>query len=481
MAKHEFARQLAQQYDYAGAIKQAELALKAGYHDTDFIIELAHWYAELIELDKAINLLDNIVKDNPDHIVIKQRLAHYHMRSFNFKQSIGYVDQVSILSLSKFNQYWQELASQYAQLLIYCKHHTMSNLYEISSFFTKIKQSFVDSVYWHRYAVGSPYNKYPAYIETGDLETGYYYYERRQFNIHYNSLLNQFKYWKGESLADKAILILSEQGLGDELLFANCFTDISQLANRCIVICDPRLHKLFQQSHPTIEFISCKQDASLAQLERPVADYVILSGSLFYHFRKTKQSFLIEPAIKLDEVRVKYYKDYLDELSTLPKVGIAWRSRLNRDKHSPRLGIQYLQLKDLAPIVKNKAFYFVNLQYELDQTEIQKLKNKFNVNLHKLNDLDLFGDIYETAHLIAALDLVIVPNTSIHSIANAVGTRSWLLSANVPLSPIPTTKKNFIASSPLFRTSKLFIKREHQDWSSTINYIAKQLEKFKPN
>ena len=56
--------------------------------------------------------------------------------------------------------------------------------------------------------------------------------------------------WNGSSLAEKSILLYSEQGVGDEIMFATCYPDVIRQARRCVIVCDVRLERLLRRSFP---------------------------------------------------------------------------------------------------------------------------------------------------------------------------------------------------------------------------------------
>ena len=58
-------------------------------------------------------------------------------------------------------------------------------------------------------------------------------------------------WWDGGEI--DSLLVLGEQGLGDEILFASLFNEIP--VKNITVECDPRLVTVFQRSFPNIEFI----------------------------------------------------------------------------------------------------------------------------------------------------------------------------------------------------------------------------------
>ena len=96
------------------------------------------------------------------------------------------------------------------------------------------------------------------------------------------------------------LFVFQEQGIGDELRFANCFEDLSKkLKTQCFIETDARLIPLFSRSFPELSFIK--------KLERKVDGHVIVNytdtveklnaaahcplGDLPLHFRQSINHF----------------------------------------------------------------------------------------------------------------------------------------------------------------------------------------------
>ena len=57
--------------------------------------------------------------------------------------------------------------------------------------------------------------------------------------------------WDGRKLNGKRLLVLAEQGLGDEIMFASCFDELATYADAQLVLdCSPKLGALFARSFP---------------------------------------------------------------------------------------------------------------------------------------------------------------------------------------------------------------------------------------
>ena len=69
----------------------------------------------------------------------------------------------------------------------------------------------------------------------------------------YTNHMTKSPYWNGENLDGKRVLVLGEQGLGDEFMFANVLPDLQRAVGetgKLQISVDPRLVTLFQRSYP---------------------------------------------------------------------------------------------------------------------------------------------------------------------------------------------------------------------------------------
>ncbi len=95
-------------------------------------------------------------------------------------------------------------------------------------------------------------------IGAGHIEEGFREYEIRndqRFRAYLHHMIKAPK-WDGEDIAGKKILLVGEQGLGDEFMFANILPDIARTlgdTGKLQIAVDPRLVTLFQRSFPKAE------------------------------------------------------------------------------------------------------------------------------------------------------------------------------------------------------------------------------------
>ena len=109
-----------------------------------------------------------------------------------------------------------------------------------------------------------------------------------------------------------------------------------------------------------------------------------------------------------------------------PKVGICWRSMLNKEARAKF----YSDLNQWGPILKTPGVQFINLQYDRCETELSEAQDLFGTHVAVWNDMDLRNDQEGVAALIASLDLVISAGTAVAEMAGALGVPGWVLARN---------------------------------------------------
>lgn len=265
------------------------------------------------------------------------------------------------------------------------------------------------------------------------------------------------------------LVVLPEQGVGDEVLFASGLPAVCARAERVLLFADPRLGPLYARSFPDLRVEPaypanrCRWpdgvDASWHRCE--AGDLPRLAFGDGY---PTPSAYL-----KADPARVRYWKSRLEELPG-PRIGIAWRG--GADKRARRA--RSLSLADLSPVLDMPGASFVNLQYPPPDHDLSAEIQAFNASrpdsspLIELEGLDTMHDLDELAALALALDFVVTIDSAIAHLASAAGARTCVM-----LPPGGDWRWfDTQADSPWYPDARVWRRQPGQDWSRIASAIA---------
>jgi tetratricopeptide (TPR) repeat protein len=320
-------------------------------------------------------------------------------------------------------------------------------------------------------------------IGAGKLEEGFREYEIRnneRFRAYTHHVVKAPR-WNGEPVEGLKLLLVGEQGLGDEIMFANILPDVTRDLGpdgKLQIAVDPRLVKLFRRSFPQAE-VGPYQDRTLLDKDGNKAlrlmpftadgnepDMWAPMASALQRYRKSLDDFPHKPFIVPDAARIAEFRD---RLARLPgkKVGICWRSMML----GPKRAKYFSAIEGWVPLLKTPGVSFVNLQYG-DCTEEIAQAARHGVVLHQMEDLDLRDDIDGAAALAASLDLVLSAPTAAAATAASVGTEVWFITAGRTWPQLGTDEY------PWYARTRVLSPERFGDWSSLMPRVAAELAVF---
>ena len=316
------------------------------------------------------------------------------------------------------------------------------------------------------------WDKSLAKLALGKFEEGWDLYEwRSKINVAPQiRSLNVSTRQNREAFIGKRVAILSEQGVGDEIMFASILPDLIKDAKAISYEVDPRLVPLFERAFRGITIIP--RGANRDYLDRQAFDVVLQAGSLGYAYRRDPDLFPRVPYLSADPVRIDHWKALLaKEAGSRLKIGISWRGGTDKTRRDDRS----LELEQLRPLVENKDRCFVSLQYGDVKDELTRFNSPGTGTVHSL--LEDFNDFDGFAALIMALDLVIsVQNTTIHT-CGALGQTCWGMIPWVPEWRYGIEKHSMIWYSSV----ALHRQQAPGDWAGVIGSIETKLADFEGN
>lgn len=281
-------------------------------------------------------------------------------------------------------------------------------------------------------------------------------------------------------LAGRKLLLMGEQGLGDEVLFANILPDVLEALGpdgHLYLGVEKRLVPLFQRSFPDATIgahATYKIDGHTVRGAPFVKDQGVLDlwaplASPLRRFRRSLDAFPDRRAfLAPDAKRVRHWRKVLNRFGPGPKVGLLWKS-LKVETARQRF---YSPFEQWEPVLKTPGVVFVNMQYGDCTAEIDEARERFGVEIHQPPGIDLKLDLDDVAALSVALDLVAGPANATSNIAASCGAPVWLISTPGAWPKLGTKRY------PWYPSVRVFDPPGYTQWQPVMAEIAAALAQF---
>ena len=308
------------------------------------------------------------------------------------------------------------------------------------------------------------FNLAVCYLLKGDYAAGWAQYETRWNYEHLKGLLPAFDQprWNGQELAGKTLLILGEQGHGDNIQFVRFVEQIVGLGARAVIRVDRNLAPLLQVSilAPTVVITT---DDPIPEFDywtpiMSIPGYLgITLETLPHKMQYLKAS--TESAVEWGNRLGKKFR---------LRIGFAWSGRrdswINQHKAMP-FDIM------LALIRQCPEYEWYNLQLDCTTEEEEQLVSA-GVRIYP-GTITSFAD---TAGLVSHMDVVIAVDTAIAHLAGAMGRPVW-----IPLNLFGQDWRWLLRrdDSPWYASARLFRQQKIGDWATVTARIEKFLSWFK--
>jgi hypothetical protein len=299
----------------------------------------------------------------------------------------------------------------------------------------------------------------------GQFDTGWNHYEYR---FHEDNFIQQkFKdlpRWKGPKGAAANVLVWAEQGIGDEIMFASMFTELSQCAETFVIECDPRLKTLFEGAFPKLNFMAKANYASVTGI-----DYQISIASLAQVLRKSRDSFNQTAAGFLKPTTRALPPEAQALLASLPRpwIGVSWESYALTANFRQRKSIPAEQFSSLTQGLPGSI---INLQFPNPHQHEGPSEQIIPDRVTTLPGIDLKNDLELLANLIAQLDSVITIGNSVAHLCGAIG-----VPATVLLPSVSDWRWGFSGDrSPWYPNLVLARNTDPLDWGASLNALLRK-------
>lgn len=317
------------------------------------------------------------------------------------------------------------------------------------------------------------YNKAIALLMQEKLAEGWALYDSRfalgpdEMNCLGHDIPRQAPDWDGSALA-KPLLVLPEQGLGDQIFYGAMLADLQDARIESFACLDVRLLPLFRRSFPGIDFAVPSEIGGLDP-DLGLFGAQIHIGSLGRHFRPDPASLarVPSPFLIADPNATTSLRQRIQHGDRIV-CGLSWAS-----KNAETSAIKSLPLSGLLPVLQVPGVEFIDLQYGDTFEERQALKQTNGIHISRFDDIDNKNDIDKLAALISACDLVITVSNSTAHLAAALGKPTVILLAHhTPLWYWHLESMN----TPWYPTAILLRQPAPGDWNPAVDRAAQILK-----
>ncbi len=265
--------------------------------------------------------------------------------------------------------------------------------------------------------------------------------------------------WSGQDIGSKKLLLLAEQGLGDNIQFIRYAIDAKQRGMNIVVI---NRHPLDNLLTYTLE----KHGIEVATV-KPVDNvfYYVYMMSMPHYFHTTLENIpLAEGYLEAEPSYKSKWQNLLGDTKR-KKIGIVWGGSFQHNRNKAR-SIDFELISQLFELDAD----FHCLQKEVSVEDLEKGNNISNLYFWH----DKLSDFSDTAGLIDQLDLVISVDTSVAHLAGAMAKPTWIMITHNPDYRWLLGRDD----SPWYKSVRLFRQGSDMTWKSTIPSIKESLAKF---
>ncbi|RDK01751.1 tetratricopeptide repeat protein [Paraburkholderia lacunae] len=295
-------------------------------------------------------------------------------------------------------------------------------------------------------------------LKRGDYKQGWTEYAKRWRATDYAAIaIPKLAEWRGEPLGSRRVLLVGEQGFGDQFQFLRYARVLDRLGATVDTCVREPLLPLAERVPGVRRAFSGKPDSEY--------DFWVPMTSVPSCVGTELTTIPVEvPYLFADKAKVNAWRKRLVAgAGSKRKVGLAWAG-------SPTFGndrYRSIALADLSALseVKNVAWY--PLQKGPPHAQLAGAPDAFRAH-DFTSGLNSFDD---TAALIMNLDLVIAVDTSVAHLAGALGKPVWVL---LPANSDWRWLENR-SDSPWYPTMKLFRQTELGNWAPVVEEVAKSL------
>ena len=296
---------------------------------------------------------------------------------------------------------------------------------------------------------------------TGDLSGGFRDNESRRRAPKYSPADLKLSQWDGTSLKGKSIVLLAEQGWGDQIQFCRYADILDDCGAKVIFACSPNAQSLFRSLKGASQVVELKRHLPLPKADcyAPLLSLPHLTGIQAENI-PNKTPYL--------EACPKLTVKWADKMANggKLKVGIAWRDQIESE---PDENFRNIPLSEFASILELEyARFFALPPSTVDDLVSAGIDPKA---METFEGRDSVAPFEDTMAVIQNLDLVISADCVFCHLAGAMGRPVWTLINKSPDWRWMLERNDV----PWYPSMRLIRQKQLGDWTDVISRVKDQL------
>jgi Tfp pilus assembly protein PilF/ADP-heptose:LPS heptosyltransferase len=434
-------------YNQKRYIESADIFQIALDTDPEYIEVYSNMGAALNKAKKyeeSIKALETAIQKLPNHSGAYTNLGNVYNKLHEYKKAVKYHEKSIQLEPNGANAY-SNVGTSYKNL----------------GFTKKAIESYKKAIELKPDFENAHFDLSTVYLSIGDFENGLKEYEWRFKKEEMQGHILKHKHIfakpmmkKGQDITGKTILVHSEQGFGDSIMYARFLPQLQKLGSSIVVECRDELKSLF-------ETMECIQTVvGREEHKTPPFDLHIPIMSLAY---------LLDVKSFEDFPKPHYFKvqenDEFELKTDKLKIGLCWSASATGESYDGKV----FELNNFEPLIKNKKVQIYSLQVGHGSEQIEKYGYEDDI-------IDLSSqltDFSKTASLMQQLDIVISSDTSVAHLAGAIGAKCITLLQKYP----DWRWLNKGDESYLYPSMELIRQKQNRNWEGVFQSLFAKLNK----
>ncbi len=435
---------LYKQKEYLKASEIFKIALKTDPNYNEVYSNLGAALNKDKKYEEAIKTLEIAIDKMPKHGGAYTNLGNVYNKIHEYKKAAKMHETSIKLEPKGYNAYGN-----------------VGTSYKYLGFTTKAINAYKTAIEINPNFENAHFDLATVYLAKENFEDGFAQYEWRfrkdemiSHIIKHKHIFSKTMLTKDIDINNKTILVHSEQGFGDSIMFARFLPELKKRGCTLVVECRDELKSLFL----TMEDI----DVVVGRDENktPQFDYHLPIMSLPYICNvKVKEDFPTAPYFNIK--KEKKFKLNSKKI----KIGLCWSASSTGESYEGKV----FDLNNFQALINNPKIEVYSLQVGHGSEQIKEFGFENNI----IDRTDEFTDFSQTASFMKELDLVISSDTSVAHLAGAIGVKAYIL-----LQKYPDWRWLLKGEeSYLYPSVKLFRQKQNRKWQSVFQSLLAKMNK----